>query len=163
MQQNIMRNAVQDGFMTRAQEDGAVGSIQSYAVARAEAYQESVYATQGGVAEKAVSYMKIVIEIIFYGMFPFVAIMLVLPGGINMLKTYFTGLIWLQSWAPLYSLINMIIHVYCRGTTFTAASTLTTPALTFDTIPGIGEAGASVAKYAGYAMMSCAIPIMGII
>lgn len=154
MQQNIMRNAIQDGFMTRAQEDGAMASIQSYAVTRAEAYQESVYATQGGVAEKAISYMKIVIEIIFYGMFPFVAIMVVLPSGINMLKTYFTGLIWLQSWAPLYSLINMIIHVYCRNSTFAATSTLTTPALTFDTIPALGEAGVSVARYAGYAMMS---------
>lgn len=154
MQQNIMRNAIQDGFMTRAQEDGAVASIQSYAVTRAEAYQESVYATQGGVAEKAISYMKIVIEIIFYGMFPFVAIMVVLPSGINMLKTYFTGLIWLQSWAPLYSLINMIIHVYCINSTFVATSTLTTPALTFDTIPALGEAGVSVARYAGYAMMS---------
>lgn len=154
MQQNIMRNAIQDGFMTRAQEDGAVASIQSYAVTRAEAYQESVYATQGGVAEKAIAYMKIVIEIIFYGMFPFVAIMVVLPSGINMLKTYFTGLIWLQSWAPLYSLINMIIHVYCRNSTFAATSTLTTPALTFDTIPALGEAGVSVARYAGYAMMS---------
>jgi len=154
MQQNIMRNAIQDGFMTRAQEDGAAASIQSYAVARAESFQASVYATQGGIAEKAVSYMKIVIEIIFYGMFPFVAIMLVLPSGVNMLKTYFTGLIWLQSWAPLYSLINMIVHIYCRGDTFTAASTLTTPALTYDTIPALGEAGASVARYAGYAMMS---------
>ena len=154
MQQNIMRNAVQDGFMTRAQEDGATASIQSYAVARAESFQASVYATQGGIAEKAVSYMKIVIEIIFYGMFPFVAIMLVLPSGIQMLKTYFIGLIWLQSWAPLYSLINMIVHVYCRGDTFTAASTLTTPALTYDTIPALGEAGMSVARYAGYAMMS---------
>lgn len=154
MQQNIMRNAIQDGFMARAQEDGATASIQSYAVARAEAYQESVYATQGGVAEKAISYMKIVIEIIFYGMFPFVAIMLMLPSGINMLKTYFTGLIWLQSWAPLYSLINMIIHIYCRNSTFAASQTLTEPALTFDTIPALGEAGVSVARYAGYAMMS---------
>lgn len=154
MQQNIMRNAIQDGFMARAQEDGAIASIQSYAVARAEAYQESVYATQGGIAEKAISYMKIVIEIIFYGMFPFVAIMLMLPSGINMLKTYFTGLIWLQSWAPLYSLINMIIHVYCRNSTFAASTTLTTPALTFDTIPALGEAGVFVARYAGYAMMS---------
>ena len=154
MQQNIMRNAIQDGFMARAQEDGATASIQSYAVARAEAYQESVYATQGGIAEKAISYMKIVIEIIFYGMFVFVAIMLMLPSGINMLKTYFTGLIWLQSWAPLYSIINMIIHVYCRNSTFAASTTLTTPALTFDTIPALGEAGVFVARYAGYAMMS---------
>ena len=154
MQQNIMRNAIQDGFLARAQEDGAAASIQSYAVARAQAYQDSVYAIQGGVAEKAVSYMKIVIEIIFYGMFPFVAIMLVLPGGINLLKTYFTGLIWLQSWAPLYSLINMIVHVYCRNSTFAASATLGDPDLTFDTIPALGEAGVSVARYAGYAMMS---------
>jgi len=154
MQQNIMSNAIQDGFMARAQEDGATASIQSYAVARATAYQDSVYAIQGGVASTAVAYMKIVIEIIFYGMFPFVAIMLMLPGGINILKTYFTGLIWLQSWAPLYSLINMIIHVYCRNSTFAATSTLADQALTFDTIPALGAAGVSVARYAGYAMMS---------
>ena len=154
MQQNIMSNAIQDGFMARAQEDGATASIQSYAVARAQAYQDSVYAIQGGVAEKAVAYMKIVIEIIFYGMFPFVAIMLMLPGGINILKTYFIGLIWLQSWAPLYSLINMIIHVYCRNSTFAATVTLGDSALTMDTIPALGAAGVSVARYAGYAMMS---------
>jgi len=154
MQQNIMSNAIQDGFMARAQEDGATASIQSYAVARAQAYQDSVYAIQGGVAEKAVAYMKIVIEIIFYGMFPFVAIMLMLPGGINILKTYVIGLIWLQSWAPLYSLINMIIHVYCRNSTFAATSTLADQALTMDTIPALGAAGISVARYAGYAMMS---------
>lgn len=154
MQQNIMRNAIQDGFLARAQVDGAAASVQSYAATRAEAYQESVYGIQGAIAEKAISYMKIVIEIIFYGMFPFVSIMLVMPAGGIILRTYFTGLIWLQSWAPLYSLINMILHVYSRSDAVAAASTLVGPALTFDTIPALGSAGESVARYAGYAMMS---------
>lgn len=154
MQQNIMRNAIQDGFLARAQVDGATASVQSYAATRAEAYQESVYGIQGNIAEKAISYMKIVIEIIFYGMFPFVAIMLVMPAGGVILRTYFTGLVWLQSWAPLYSLINMILHVYSRSDAVAASTTLAGPMLTFDTIPALGAAGESIARYAGYAMMS---------
>jgi conjugal transfer mating pair stabilization protein TraG len=98
--------------------------------------------------------MKIVIEILFYAIFPFVAIMVCLPGASSILKTYFYGLVWLQTWAPLYSILNMIIAVYCTDHTFSAATTFHALALTYDTIPALGEAAQAVSSYASYAMMS---------
>lgn len=150
MQQNIMRNAVEAGFLTRAKQYGSVESIHGYSVAKSDAMQEANYAIQGGMATKSVAMLKIVIEILFYGIFPFVAIIAVLPGAASIIKTYLVGLMWLQSWAPLYSLINMVINVYAKTKVSSIAGA---SILTASSIPDLGNASASVSKFASYASM----------
>lgn len=163
MQQIIMRNAVEDGMLAKAQEDNVMSSIQSYAVAKAEALQEATYSIQGGVAKKAVAVMRIVAELIFMAMFPIVIIISVFPGMLSILKTYFIGLMWLQTWAPLYSVINMIVNIYSKADATTAAITTEGVALTYNTIPSLGASSSSVANMAGYAMMSVPFLSWGIL
>ena len=100
MQQNIMRNVIEDGFLAKAQEDNVAASLQKYAVVKAHAQQEATYAIQGGMAQKSVAMLKIVIELILYGMFPFVAVLGVLPLCSSILRQYAMAILWLQSWTP---------------------------------------------------------------
>ena len=49
-----------------------------------------------------------------YGGFIFIAIMVMLPTGINILGKYLQILIWLQLWAPLYAILNMVMSTVAQ-------------------------------------------------
>ena len=43
-----------------------------------------------------------------------IAIMVMLPTGINILGKYLQILIWLQLWAPLYAILNMVMSTVAQ-------------------------------------------------
>jgi conjugal transfer mating pair stabilization protein TraG len=53
--------------------------------------------------------MKVVFEALIYGIFPFIILIALMPGGYKYLYTYFGSVMWIQLWAPLYAILNMIM------------------------------------------------------
>ena len=86
----------------------------SYAVAKATTQQREWNLTTGEMASTMLLTMKIVLETLAYSAFIFVAIMMMLPGGLNLFSKYLGILIWLQLWAPLYAVLNMVLSIAAR-------------------------------------------------
>ena len=110
----MMINALEDGLISFNQVTDASAAITGYAATRAQEQQKTAYALQGKMASLSLSVLKIVVEVMFYGIFPIIAIIAVLPGGFIVVKKYIIALFWIQSWAPLYSILNMLVNIFGR-------------------------------------------------
>ena len=96
-QQNMMKNAIHDGMkFAMAQTDSSAG-LMNYAATRAQKTQENSWLTMGKIGGYTLSCLNIVIEIMVYSIFPIIAIITVLPGGIVFLKRYLLILVWMQT------------------------------------------------------------------
>ena len=58
--------------------------------------------------------MKSAFEAIMYGCFLFILPLGLFPFGLGVLKNYVYTLCWLQAWAPLYAIINLICSYYAQ-------------------------------------------------
>ena len=52
--------------------------------------------------------LKIVFECLYVGAFPMAVLLMLTPAGGTIFRSYVTGLIWLQSWGPLYAVLHRI-------------------------------------------------------
>lgn len=158
LRQNIMRNLIADGLIELNVINGTADAIKSYAVARAEEQQKTAYALQGDMASLSLSTLKVVVEILFYALFPVAATIALFPGGWRILKEYLIAMFWIQSWAPMYAILNMIVNIYAKAKSVAAITVAngsgTKAVLGWSTISKLGEANEWVSAVAGYALMS---------
>jgi conjugal transfer mating pair stabilization protein TraG len=163
LRQNMMINALEDGLISFNQVTDASAAITGYAATRAQEQQKTAYALQGKMASLSLSVLKIVVEVMFYGIFPIIAVIAVMPGGFVVVKKYIIALFWIQSWAPLYSILNMLVNIYGRSKSIGAVTGVSTSALSAATLPGLAEANEWVSAVAGYTMMSVPFLSYGLI
>ena len=52
--------------------------------------------------------LRIVFECLYIGAFPMAVLLMLTPAGATIFRSYVTGLIWLQSWGPLYAVLHRI-------------------------------------------------------
>ena len=52
--------------------------------------------------------LRIVFECLYVGAFPLAVLLMLTPAGLTIFRSYVTGLIWLQSWGPLYAILHRI-------------------------------------------------------
>ncbi len=109
MQQQMMINAFDSATKGWAEELGNAAALDGYMRARADLQTEAVYKTTGLQAEKWVPILKIVFESLYYGAFPIAFIMMLTPIGMTVVRGYFSGFVWLQSWGPLYAILHRIM------------------------------------------------------
>ena len=115
----------------------------------------------GAAAEKALVTLQIVIMVLFIGMFPILAPAFLLSGlGIQMMKGYFGGFIYLQLWGPMYVILNKVMmwQVCHQTSAATFMPTGTSYALTFGNLNSVGALNADLAGVAG--CMAAAIPMI---
>ena len=108
MRQQMVLNAVHDAGEQWAAEAGNAAALRAYTEARAEAQTVSAYRAIGRQAETWVPLLKIVFECLYIGAFPMAVLLMLTPAGAAIFRSYVTGLIWLQSWGPLYAVLHRI-------------------------------------------------------
>ena len=108
MRQQMVLNAVHDAGEQWAAEAGNAAALRAYTEARAEAQTVSAYRAIGRQAETWVPLLKIVFECLYIGAFPMAVLLMLTPAGAAIFRSYVTGLIWLQSWGPLYAILHRI-------------------------------------------------------
>ncbi|VAX09030.1 hypothetical protein MNBD_ALPHA03-2094, partial [hydrothermal vent metagenome] len=98
-------------------------------------------------------------QLLIYGMFPFFLILMFTPAAGKALMFYLKALFWLQLWAPLYALLNLIMVSYSANTGI-AVATLATGGqeLTLATTTALGAVNADIASIASY--MAWMIPLI---
>ena len=148
MRQQMVLNAVHDAGEQWAAEAGNAAALRAYTEARAEAQTVSAYRAIGRQAETWVPLLKIVFECLYIGAFPMAVLLMLTPAGAAIFRSYVTGLIWLQSWGPLYA----ILHRISMGE---AAERMSAAA----TMPG-GEIGISLVAQAGIRAVSSDVAVM---
>lgn len=158
-QQVLMANAIRRGVTGFSAEAGG-DAVAVMAETQAEMQTRNTQQLLGGIADKAIPILKIVVDLLFIGMFPILFPAFLLPGiGPKMIKGYLTGFLYLQLWGPMY----VIVHKISMGT---AAAKTTAAAYIPDTVPGIkianleaiGSVNADIAGVAG--VMTMMIPVL---
>lgn len=163
IRQNMLINAVKQGLIANGATSDASAAIQNFAVSRAEQQQRTAYAITGQLAARWLPIMKNVFEALFYGAFLFIFLLTLLPSGVMILKTYLMSLFWVQSWAPLYAVLNLLMNLDAKGDSIAAAAQTGGYALSLATASGIQQVNSDTAVLAGYLSMSIPFIAYGII
>ena len=148
LRQQMVLNAVHDAGEQWAAEAGNAAALQTYTEARAEAQTAAAYRAIGRQAETWVPLLRIVFECLYVGAFPLAVLLMLTPAGMTIFRSYVTGLIWLQSWGPLYA----ILHRISMGE---AAERMQAAAL----MPN-GEVGISLVAQAGIRAVASDVAVM---
>ena len=148
MRQQMVLNAVHDAGEQWAAEAGNTAALRAYTEARAEAQTVSAYRAIGRQAETWVPLLRIVFECLYVGAFPMAVLLMLTPAGTAIFRSYVTGLVWLQSWGPLYA----VLHRISMGE---AAERMQAAAL----MPG-GEIGISLVAQAGIRAVASDVAVM---
>lgn len=145
-----------------AQELGNSAALEGYMRARADLQTEAVYTTTGLQAEKWVPILKIVSEALYYGAFPIALIMMLTPIGLTVLRGYFSGFVWLQSWGPLYAILHRIMmgEVAEKATSIVGATPNGVDGIAMVTQLGVRAIVQDTSAMAGYLSMS--VPFLGL-
>ena len=148
MRQQMTLNAVHAAGEQWAAEAGNAAALRAYTEARAEAQTVSAYRAIGRQAETWVPLLRIVFECLYVGAFPMAVLLMLTPAGAIIFRSYVTGLIWLQSWGPLYA----ILHRISMGE---AAERMSAAAM----MPG-GDIGISLVAQAGIRAVASDVAVM---
>ena len=148
MRQQMVLNAVHDAGEQWAAEAGNAAALRAYTEARAEAQTVSAYRAIGRQAETWVPLLRIVFECLYIGAFPMAVLLMLTPAGTAIFRSWVTGLIWLQSWGPLYA----ILHRISMGE---AAERMSAAAM----MPG-GDIGISLVAQAGIRAVASDVAVM---
>ncbi len=148
LRQQMVLNAVHDAGEQWASEAGNAAALTAYTEARAETQTVSAYRAIGRQAETWVPMLRIVFECLYVGAFPMAVLLMLTPAGGAIFRSYFSGLVWLQSWGPLYA----VLHRISMGE---AAERMSAGAL----MPG-GDIGVSLVAQAGIQAVASDVAVM---
>lgn len=148
LQQEMMVNAIQSASQAKAYQLGAAAN---YGSSKAALQQRSSYEIAGEMARNALPVMKNVFEAIAYGAFVFIFPLMALPNGYQILSTYLGILVWIQLWAPLYAILNLIMVLTARykGIAYVGAQ-----GLTLGTSQGLANLNHDMAALTGWLSFS---------
>ncbi len=148
LRQQMVLNAIHDAGEQWASEAGNAAALRAYTEARAETQTVSAYRAIGRQAETWVPMLRIVFECLYVGAFPMAVLLMLTPAGGAIFRSYFSGLVWLQSWGPLYA----VLHRISMGE---AAERMSAGAL----MPG-GDMGVSLVAQAGIQAVASDVAVM---
>lgn len=146
MQQNLMANAISRGIISMNAKLNTAASMESYAFTRAQEQKRLTNKTLGDMAAHWLPLMKNAFEAIMYGSFIFIVVLSVFPFGFMIIQNYVYTLLWIQMWAPLYAIINLIVSYYAQLHSVAA----TDGALSLNAMSGVLQINSDIAGLAGY-------------
>ncbi len=94
----------------------------SYGAIRAKQQQQESWLISGQLAREILPTLHAVFAALIYASFTLIVGMLVLPNGFRTLGNYLGLLIWIETWPPLFAVINLLTNVSSKayGGDFTA-------------------------------------------
>lgn len=108
-EQTLLMNAIEDSTQEYLAMVGANAGATNYAITKDDLQRKQTGILQWLQANKYLPLLKITIEVLFYGLFPIVILMTMLPSGFKVFKSYLMILLSLQMWAPMYAILNLIM------------------------------------------------------
>lgn len=115
IQQAMAANAVKEGLAQTALYSGVSADAVMYSSALAEQQQASSWIVAGELSKRYIPIIRQVFEALIYGLFPIIFLMMMTPMGVKAVRIYFSLLVWLLMWSPLYALLNLIVNTRTTG------------------------------------------------
>jgi conjugal transfer mating pair stabilization protein TraG len=158
-QQVLMANSIRRGVTGFAAEAGGE-SMGALAETQAEVQTRNTQTLLGGVAEKAIVILRVVVDLLFIGMFPILFPAFLLPSlGPRMVQGYLTGFLYLQLWGPMYVIIHKIAMGNAAAKTQAAAYIPDSgQGIKIANLEAISSVNADIAAVAG--VMTMMIPVL---
>lgn len=153
LKQQMMINAIIDGSSNKA---ARMGANSNYATAKAMLQQKNTYSIMGFLAQ-GLPMVKTVFEALCYGSFVFIILLSLMPAGYKILFNYFQIIMWLQLWAPLNAILNLIITLTAKSRT---TDMLAGTGVTWANSAGIIQINEDMHSYAMY--LSMLVPFIAI-
>jgi len=148
LQQEMMVNAIQSASRAKAYQ---LGAATGYGSSKAALQQRASYEIAGEMARNALPVMKNVFEAIAYGAFVFIFPLIALPNGYQTLATYLGILIWIQLWAPLYAVLNLMMLLTAQAK---SVAYVGTEGLTLATSQGLANLNQDMSALTGWLSFS---------
>lgn len=145
LMQNIMINSLSDTVD---------GFNKAYGKVTTEEMTKTAFYSVSQMAQKFIPILRAVLECLFYGVFPLVMVLMVTPIGLNILKNYSYGFIYLQLWQPMYAIL------FCIAAAWGKFYAIGVDILTYATHSKISLINEQISAIAGYMLVS--VPIISI-
>ena len=118
LRQNVVMNAIKQGITNHTAASGNVASLVNMADQSSNSKMRLSWAASGGLAATFVPVMHTVLMAMLVGMFPIIILLATIHGlTLPVLKGYVFSLVYLQSWPPLYAILNYAMAYYLKGET----------------------------------------------
>lgn len=91
-------------------EMGNSAAVQNYIDARLALQTRQSYKGIWRQAEEWVPNLKAVFQGLYYAMAPVMLLLALTPMGVGILRNYLFGFVWIESWGPLYAIINYFVN-----------------------------------------------------
>jgi conjugal transfer mating pair stabilization protein TraG len=159
MTQVLTLNALQNAAANNPTGTGAGSAL---AQAQADVQTENTGALLAHVGESSIVTLKIVIDLLFVGMFPILFPLFLLPQvGLKALQSYWLGFAYLQVWGPMYVIVHKIIMTAAEaqmGAVANLPGNPNGPGFSLLTLSGVDNVNAGIQTVAS--MMIIMIPVI---
>lgn len=106
--------AVQAGLinaLTNAKKISSIGIQSGYATGTSKVGSNIENKASADYMAEMLPYVQMTMRAILYGFFPFVFVIVILPGGLGVLKSYGQTLAWIELWGPTAAVVNMFVNL----------------------------------------------------
>lgn len=141
--QNMAINAIGDSI------DSSV-----YNKVATETATKAAYYSVAQMAQKFIPILRAVLECLFYGVFPLVLILMVTPIGLQVLKNYSFGFVYLQLWQPMYAIL------FCIASSWGKSYSGDITSITLGSHAHIARINEEISSVAGY--MLTLVPVLSL-
>lgn len=157
---NVIRNAMVRNSLNDSLKGFMGDGNGVLAATMADIQTQNTQKLLGVIGEDAVVNLKIVIELLFIGIFPVVFPLFLLPKiGPEMVKGYLTGFLYLQLWGPMYVVLHKIMMYQAINKSLQATyMNGGTHAFTMLTMDPMAQANQDICTLAGSMMLM--IPVL---
>lgn len=118
LRQNVVMNAIKQGITSHTAASGNVASLVNLADQSSNSKMRLSWAAAGGLSATFTPVMHTVLMAMLVGMFPIIILLATIHGlTLPVLKGYVFSIIYLESWPPLYAILNYAMAFYLKGET----------------------------------------------
>jgi len=112
--QVVMNSALLNSYKESKGSMG-LGSSLGYAQGKTQAEYVANNLGTGYYMAKMIPYLQMGMRAVLYAFFPFVFVIVLLPGGIGVLMSYMQSLIWIELWAPTAAILNFFLMTVSKS------------------------------------------------
>ncbi|ETO41274.1 conjugal transfer mating-pair stabilization protein TraG [Morganella sp. EGD-HP17] len=179
MRTSVVMNALRNGFSAYSAQSGDTASLVNLSSTSSYNKMRLSWATSGSIGVKFLPLMNTILLALIFALFPITILLATIHAlTIGMLKNYIFSIIYLQSWPPMFAILNSAASFYLRGKTggteFNLANlasvqsmhsdiglvagwlTLSIPFIAYGIVKGMGSVVSQAGNYLGTAINSAA-------
>ncbi|MDA0938783.1 MAG: conjugal transfer protein TraG N-terminal domain-containing protein [Proteobacteria bacterium] len=151
------QDAIKQAMVINSYKDamGSFGNngVNAYAQARSEMQTKMTYEVIRKQAQSWVPILRAVLQGLLYGAFPMVFLLMLLPIGASVAKNYFAMFVWIESWGPIYAIINTMLVSYAGSEYRSESMLFGESGLTLGAHGAIMQVNQNIASVAGNMVM----------